>query len=292
MGLAERLKEIENSYFCYPPKEWPIYPFLNENNSGYLPMFNLDGKSLLTVGSSFDHAINASLTGCRDITIVDICPLTKEFKDLKLASFLELEREEYVRFIHTLIVDYETNPEFLSAQIFAKVRDRLQNISLDSYQLWDYYVHNYNLAEKLLIFMENDGVPRSRLFEISPYLINDESYQQARDAIEETNINIIIGDIRKVNFARKYDVMWFSNVLDYIGETDVQALFQKAEEALNPNGQMLFKYYFYHRLVKNPDSVIQIKGYNLDLKEIPSVRLLTGEEEHKDKIALYQKKIG
>ena len=41
-------------FFC-------LYPFTTENINGYLPYFELKGKSLLTVGSSCDQAINACI---------------------------------------------------------------------------------------------------------------------------------------------------------------------------------------------------------------------------------------
>ena len=49
-----------------------MYPFTTENISGYIDNFDLEGKSLLTVGSSCDQIYNASLKGCKDITILDI----------------------------------------------------------------------------------------------------------------------------------------------------------------------------------------------------------------------------
>ena len=54
-----------------------IYPFTTENINGYIDMFDLKDKSLFTVGSSGDQAINAILKGCKDITVLDINPFTK-----------------------------------------------------------------------------------------------------------------------------------------------------------------------------------------------------------------------
>lgn len=48
------------------------YPFTTENISGYVKEFDLNNKSLLTLGSSGDQVINASLFNCKDIHVVDI----------------------------------------------------------------------------------------------------------------------------------------------------------------------------------------------------------------------------
>ena len=46
-----------------------IYPFTTENISGYIDKFDLGNKSLLTVVSSVDQVINASLFNCTDQTV-------------------------------------------------------------------------------------------------------------------------------------------------------------------------------------------------------------------------------
>lgn len=60
-----------------------IYPFTTENIAGYINLFNLDNKSLLTVGSSGDQVINASLFNCQDQTVIDINPFTRYYFYLK-----------------------------------------------------------------------------------------------------------------------------------------------------------------------------------------------------------------
>ena len=71
-----------------PVHGWGV--FANENIKGYIKRFPLEDKKLLTVGSSADTVINASLYGCKDITLYDICPYVKYYYDLKIASLLSL----------------------------------------------------------------------------------------------------------------------------------------------------------------------------------------------------------
>ena len=71
----------------YDEDFFQLYLFSNENIGDYKSYFDLNGKSLLTVGSSIDQVINASLDNCSNITICDICPLTKYFYYLKDTVF-------------------------------------------------------------------------------------------------------------------------------------------------------------------------------------------------------------
>ena len=49
-----------------------LYGTSNENINGYLDFFQLDNRSLCTIGSSFDHSINASFKNPISIIIADI----------------------------------------------------------------------------------------------------------------------------------------------------------------------------------------------------------------------------
>ena len=75
-----------------------IYPFTTENIAGYINKFDLNNKSLLTLGSSSDQAINAIMSGCKDISIIDICPFTKFYFYLKKAAILSLNYDEFLSF--------------------------------------------------------------------------------------------------------------------------------------------------------------------------------------------------
>ena len=75
-----------------------LYPFTTENINGYIKNFNLSSKSLLTIGSSTDQLINAILSDCKDITILDICPFTKFYFYLKVSAIKTLEYNDFFKF--------------------------------------------------------------------------------------------------------------------------------------------------------------------------------------------------
>jgi hypothetical protein len=56
-----------------------IYPFTTESITGYMNKMDMENKSVLTVGSSIDHALSACLYGSKDITLIDISEQTLDY---------------------------------------------------------------------------------------------------------------------------------------------------------------------------------------------------------------------
>ena len=79
-----------------------IYSFSTENISGYIDSFDLENKSLLTVGSSGDQALNAILRNWKDVTVMDINLYAKYYYYLKAAGIIELTKEKFLRFFRYL----------------------------------------------------------------------------------------------------------------------------------------------------------------------------------------------
>lgn len=65
-----------------------VYPFTTESISGYMKHMDVKDKSVLTVGSSMDQALNACLYGAKDITVMDISKTTKDYMLYKLYLIL------------------------------------------------------------------------------------------------------------------------------------------------------------------------------------------------------------
>ena len=86
-----------------------LYSSSTENIKGYLPKFELSERKLWTLGSSFDHPINAALAGCREIKILDICPQTTIFSYLKRAALNTLKRQEFIRFFSIYLTEPDRN---------------------------------------------------------------------------------------------------------------------------------------------------------------------------------------
>lgn len=82
-----------------------VYPFTTENIAGYFPILKLENKSVLTVGSSADQALNALLLGASRVVLYDINPNTYEYLKLKKEMILGEKRENiYKRIISQKII--------------------------------------------------------------------------------------------------------------------------------------------------------------------------------------------
>ena len=95
MNIDEKIKKAINmcNFGKYvDPKFTNIYPFTTEYINAYIDMFDLKDKTLLTVGSSGDQIFNAALNGCKDITMIDICPFVKEYYYLKLSAIMIMDK--------------------------------------------------------------------------------------------------------------------------------------------------------------------------------------------------------
>lgn len=74
--------------------EEKIYPFTTEMISGYFPKLDLEGKSVLTVGSSVDHAFNALLLDAKEVTVYDLNPNIQKLYNLKKEIIFSKNKDE------------------------------------------------------------------------------------------------------------------------------------------------------------------------------------------------------
>lgn len=220
-----------------------LYSFSNENISGYISYFDLKNKSLLTVGSSCDQAINAFLEGCEDITICDVCPLTKYYYYLKLAAILSLKREELLKFLCETNYNIENNPYLFNKETFNKIKTTLMSLDYDSYYLWDYLISMYNKYELERLFRRDINVKDS-IINCNNYLKSENNYKKLKKIINNITVNFINGNVINEEYNRTFDNIWLSNVAHYLKGEEVIKLFFNNEKALNEEGKMLLCYFW------------------------------------------------
>ena len=219
------------------------YSFTTENISGYIKYFDLKNKSLLTVGSSGDQVINASLEGCEDITVCDICPLTKYYYYLKVASLLVLNRDLFMKFLCETNYNLENNPYLYNRQTFDSIKSTLKKLDYDSYYVWEYLFMNYNKFDLNRLF-RNDITMKDTIVHCNNYLKNDNNYKHIKSLIMNTNVKFITNDISKEKYDRYFDNIWLSNVAHYLSGEQIVNMFYNTENVLNENGKMLLCYYW------------------------------------------------
>ena len=222
-----------------------LYSFTNENISGYMPYFDLKGNSLLTVGSSCDQVFNASVSGYYDITVCDICPLTKYFYYLKLTSLLCLNREEFLNFL--CITNYdenrEYNPHFLTKKIFNKIKYTLLRIDYDSYYIWEYIFENYKRSNIEKLFRNDINNFESILY-CNDYLKNDYVYNEVRKKLLNTSIDFVCNDISSLVLDKNFDNIWLSNIAQYLSGEQNITMIEKNKDMLKYGGKMLLCYFW------------------------------------------------
>lgn len=222
-----------------------IYPFTTENIDGYIDLFDLQGTSLLTVGSSADQVINASLAGCTDITLLDICPYTKDYYYLKTSALEVLDYDDFLKFLcNKGFYGIFDNPFALSKKDFNKIKGLLKDKSPDSYYFWTEIFKQYKgtRVRQRLFSLDEDSV--KEIIRSNPYLHDEESFLKARKKVKELNPNIMIGDIKTITIPDTYQNIWLSNLPAYLTFEEARKLFDKMKNYLTPDGKLLFSYLY------------------------------------------------
>lgn len=223
-----------------------IYPFTTENISGYIDLFDLKDKSLFTVGSSGDQVFNASLVGCKDITLFDICPFTEEYFYLKLASIMLMTREELLDFFcyKNYPKRYFHNRKAFLESNFYSLLNYLENIKPEVVYFWTELLKRFKgrqIRDNLFIGDEDSVKILKR---VNRYLESDEAYNLLRKRLSDTNITFKHGNIFKLEDDTKYDNVFLSNIATYCKLDDVLYMFYKMYDRLNDNGEMLVSYLY------------------------------------------------
>ena len=245
---------------------WGIYPFMTENNSGYINNFNLENKSLLTVGSSGGQVINASLVNCRDITVVDICPFTKFYFYLNMAAIITLDYNSYISFFcyRNFPEVFKYNKNVFNLDSFNKLKPTLRLLDYESYLFWDELFSNYPGEKIRKMMFEYDEDKLSILKETNLFLKNETYFDMAKTALKKVSPKFIIDDIWKVELNRNFDNIWLSNIGTRYQLNDFKVLVDKMYSYLNENGKMLVSYlYNFAKNTKYVDGWLEI--YDLDI---------------------------
>jgi len=271
MENLSRIKEYLSENF-HSDDFFQLYSFANENINGYIPLFDLKGKSLLTVGSSSDQVINASLAGCNDITVCDICPLTKYFYYLKLSALLVLNREEFLGFLCETKYqsNREYNPHLLTKKTFNKIKNILKYFDYESYYIWKYLFENYSRNDIQKLFRRDINSLESIVY-CNRYLKNDYNYYHARETVMNSLINFVNGDISKTIFNRNFDNIWLSNVAQYLNDNDIIHMIENASSLLNLDGKILLCYFWNTNMTVKGFPIEALANFNSKKNMIPGI---------------------
>lgn len=183
-----------------------MYIMTTENINGYYKNFNFKNKTVLTVTSSFDHALNAILLGAKKVTTFDINKLSYYIANLKLAAVKSLNYEEFIEFfLSDNAFNYET---------YKKICLKLNKNIIEYFnELYKYF--NYNGMSIKESFLFHHGHKNN--IEDNTYLLNN-NYNILKEKVENLEvefINVSIINLPKYIAKDKYDIILLSNISDY-----------------------------------------------------------------------------
>jgi len=223
-----------------------IYPFTTENINGYIREFNLENKSLLTVGSSSDQVIDSACFNCDNHTVLDINPYSKYYFYLKKAGLLGLDYKEFLTYFcyKDFPKTFSDNKYAFNIEIFNKFKDILRNLDYDSYYFWSLFFSGPKPLGVTTKLFNDDEEKLNVLREINYYLKNEFNFNEAKDKIQDINPRFINGDILDTDINDKFDNIWFSNIGTWESAIYLKKLLDKFSNNLNIDGKILICYLY------------------------------------------------
>ena len=156
--------------------------------------FDLNDKTLLTVGSSGDQIINGILYGCKSITSLDVNPYTKFYTYLKLSCILEIQKDEFLKFLcfKDYSKYYRFNPDIFNIKTYKKIKQTLSLLDYESYLIWDSLFQSFEGKTIRNELFASDESELEVILKCNPYLQSEISYQEIREKIKKTYFCIYI----------------------------------------------------------------------------------------------------
>jgi len=183
-----------------------MYIMTTENLDGYYRNFDFKDKEVLTVVSSFDHALNAVLFGAKKVTTFDINKLSYYMANLKLGAIKALTYNEFVEyFLSDHAFNYET---------YQKIIPYLKkNISRYFNKIYKYFKYNGKAIKDSFLFHHGH---KNNLTD-NTYLLNN-NYDILKKKVQSFKVEFVnssILDLSKRLKKEKYDLILLSNISDY-----------------------------------------------------------------------------
>lgn len=307
--LHNAIKKCKGEFVEAMTKDFQLlYPFATENINGYIHEFDLKEKSLLTVGSSGDQILNAILFDCKKITLIDVCPYSKFYIYLKLATMLELERQEFLKFLRYKDFPkvFKDNREVFNKDIFNRIKITLRLLDYESYLLWDELLQTINpidVRKNLFYVFEEDRT--EVVLGCNPYLSSDINYEETRKKLKNVEISLLHGNLFESKITNTFDRIWLSNIGTYFDTLqELKLLVDKMAPLLNQNGKLLICYLFNTKedtkfeedwsIVYNLEETLSIlKKYHPTLLSFLGYDGIKFKDETiKDSILVYEKRKG
>lgn len=196
-----------------------IYPFTTENIKDMFSCFNFKDKDCLSVLGSSDQVFDMYLRRAKSVTAFDINPLTEYLFYLKkVALDANLTKEEYLDYFcyrgtdnYTIFQNRLIKP--FDIIIFDKIAPNLKG---NSYKFWInlYSKYSFSTIRESTRLFNNDEYFRDTLEHTVAYL-DDDNFEKLKEVSKNIKITFINKDIKELILGKKYDLMYFSNIIQY-----------------------------------------------------------------------------
>ena len=196
-----------------------IYPFTTENINGMFSHFNFKDKDCLSVLGSSDQVFDMYLRGASSVTAFDINPLTEYLFYLKKAALdANLTKEEYLDyFCYRGTDNYAIFGNRLIKPFDIRTFDKIApNLKGNSYKFWAnlYSKHKFLSIREGAKLFTSDEYFRDTLEHTVSYL-DDDNFEKLKEVSKNIKITFINKDIKELVLAKNYDLMYFSNIIQY-----------------------------------------------------------------------------
>ncbi len=214
-----------------------IYAWTNEKIKDYYDR-NLEDKKLLCVTASADHALHGVLAGAKEIDCFDINEFCKYYAALKIAMIKRYDLNEFLFLIDRFIIG-------ICKYIYKVLNDIESLLTKEEFAFWTNYLsccaENMFFGSKLFI-------------EESCYNTNNAYTKKNEFETLKTNLNnckivyydSLAEDLHQKLFDKKYDVIYFSNIISrgsFLDEKRLYEMMFNLSSILNRGG-VIYDYHF------------------------------------------------
>ncbi len=211
LGMIQGVHEGWDSEFG---KYSRLYNIATEDVKTYTEAMNSKFDTTLTVGSSADQGIAATLKGAKDVYFFDINKADIYFLALKKAAISNLRRKDFLDF---MIAENQGN--IMDYRLYQKIQEKLPlpiRIFWDT--IYEYFRYNsYYLSEELF----RSPKKHAKLARVvNGYYQNNETYYHTQELVKSAKWHFIESDFydlgRTLPKGVTYDSMILSNIYEYL----------------------------------------------------------------------------
>lgn len=217
-----------------------LYSFSTENLE-YMKYINFTNKDVLTVGGSYDQAINAYALGAKSVHNIDMNYRAQFYGELKHIALKHLSYSEYLKF-------FMRSQYALQYDVYTSLKPYLSSQTALFFDT-AYKVLGNTIRESYLFNNINDNMQDK--INNSSYLINEHAFNHAKEKLQH-----FVWHTQSVDniIDTSYDIILLSNIADYSHtmfpndhqhtEKFKQYIVLPWLEKLKPHGCIMFGYVF------------------------------------------------